>query len=111
MEKIKEAAIDGTCEGKDVHGWKVEDSRVSIRSVHIDMVKITILTILTILVRDRGILSSRNSPTNAASVGATEGATRKSLFATTGYFNAFAFCFSLPVELAPVEMIRNLAAE
>ena len=26
MEKIKEAAIDGTCEGKDVHGWKVEDS-------------------------------------------------------------------------------------
>ena len=85
--------------------------RVSIRSVHIDMVKITILTILTILVRDQGILSSRNSPTNVASVGATEGATRKSLFGTTGYFNAFAFCFSLTVELAPVEMIRNLAAE
>ena len=82
--------------------------RVSIRSVHIDMVKITILTIL---VRDRGILSSRNSPTNVASVGATEDATRKSLFGTTGYFNVFAFCFSLTVELAPVEMIRNLAAE
>ena len=85
--------------------------RVSIRSVHVDMVKITILTILTILVRDRGILSSRNSPTNVASVGATEDATRKSLFGTTGYFNVFAFCFSLTVELAPVEMIRNLAAE
>lgn len=80
--------------------------RVSIRSVHVDMVKITILTILTILVRDRGILSSRNSPTNVASVGATEDATRKSLFGTV-----FAFCFSLTVELAPVEMIRNLAAE
>ena len=72
--------------------------RVFIRLVHI-------------LVRDQGILSSGNSPTNLASIGATEGATRQSLFGTTGDFNAFAICFSHTVELAPAEMIRHLAAE
>lgn len=25
MEKIKEAAVDGTCEGKDVYGYQVKD--------------------------------------------------------------------------------------
>ena len=72
---------------------------------------IRLVKLVHILVRDQGILSSGNSPTNLASVGVTEGATRQSLFGTTGEFNAFAICFSHTVELAPAEMIRHLAAE